>query len=445
MTAFTGRRQVGDLQPQHGSPVPARPHATERRYELDWLRVLIVLGLIPFHAIGIFTAAIDFYLGTTRTNPMLEIIASFFAAWPMPLLFLVAGAGAWFALGRRTPGHYSWERLSRLGIPFIFGTLVLIPIQVYFVLRAYPRLLDLKLVPVANPHVLDSYLQFYTEYLAGYGYFLTHFSSLREIVFWGHLWFIPRLLLYSLATLPLFLWLRSDSGRRLISRLGDLLARRGALILLSVPLGVILMLSAAFVRLDSSVIPVFGRDTAVLWEQLVFNLFFFLYGYIFYAEPRLLRAAARDSLVALLLGVIAFALLQIQVIGGTSSGSFTLGVAVIAFLRALSVWFLVVGILGISVRLLGFTNRALRYLNEAAYPLYVLHMPVLVILGLTVASWRIPLLLQLIIIVSGTLAVTLGLYELVIRRISVLRMLFGMKGGARSKFDPASSHANGAR
>lgn len=433
MTTSMEQRWLENPERRHGSAVPEGAHPTERRYELDWLRVLIVLGLIPFHAIGIFTAAIDAYLGTTRTNPVLEIIASFFAAWPMPLLFLVAGAGAWFALGRRTPSQYTWERLSRLAIPFVFGTLVLIPIQDYFVLRAYPQLLDLKLVPVANPHVLDSFFQFYPEYLAGYGYFLTHFSSLREIVFWGHLWFIPRLLLYSLAALPLFLWLCGDSGRRLVSRLGDLLVRRGALILLSVPLGITLMLNATFFRPGSALAQALGTDASTLWEQLVFNLLCFLYGYIFYAEPRLLRAAARDGLAALLLGVIGFALLRSSAIGGASSGGFTLGVAVVAFLRALTVWLWVAGILGMSVRLLSFTNRALRYLNQAAYPLYVLHMPVLVILGLSVVAWRMPMPVQLIIIVGGTLVVTLGLYELVVRRISALRLLFGMKGHEQGK------------
>lgn len=430
MTTSTGQRRLEPAAPEGA-------HSTERRYELDWLRVLIVLGLIPFHAIGLFTAAIDAYLGTSRTNPVLEIIASFFAAWPMPLLFLVAGAGAWFALGRRTPGQYTSERLSRLAIPFVFGTLVLIPIQVYVVLRAYPQLLDLKLVPVTNPHVLDSYLQFYPEYLAGYGYFLTHFSSLREIVFWGHLWFIPRLMLYSLAALPLFLWLRGDSGRRLVSRLGDLLARRGALILLSVPLGITLVLNAAIFRSGDTLTEVLGADASTLWEQLFFNLLCFLYGYIFYAEPRLLRAAARDSLVAVLLGAIGFALLRTSAIGGALSSEFTLGVAMAAFLRALTIWLWVVGTLGLGVRLLNFTNRGLGYLNEAAYPLYVLHMPVLVILGLSVAAWQIPMPIQLIIIVGTTVLVTLGLYELVIRRISVLGMLFGMKRYGQGKPPPA--------
>ena len=45
----------------------------------------------------------------------------------MPLLFLISGAGAWYALGARTPGRYVQERLTRLFLPSALATLVLIP------------------------------------------------------------------------------------------------------------------------------------------------------------------------------------------------------------------------------------------------------------------------------------------------------------------------------
>jgi hypothetical protein len=105
--------------------------ATGRRYELDWLRVMIVLGLIPFHVVGLFTATIDTYFVGGQTNPLIAIIGNFLGLWPMSLLFLIAGAGAWFALGAHTPRHYTRERTVRLFVPFLFATLVLIPTRFF--------------------------------------------------------------------------------------------------------------------------------------------------------------------------------------------------------------------------------------------------------------------------------------------------------------------------
>lgn len=88
---------------------------------------------------------------------------------------------------------------------------------------------------------------------------------------------------------------------------------------------------------------------------------------------------------------------------------------------------LVVGVLNIGVRWLTFGNRALDYLAEAAYPLYVLHMPVLILVGLSVVQSGLPNVIALPLIVLATLILTLGLYEFVIKRIGVLRLVFGLK------------------
>ena len=53
----------------------------------------------------------------------------------MAFFFLMAGATSWFSLRLRTAGRYIRERVQRLLIPFIVGTIVLTPIQAYFEAR----------------------------------------------------------------------------------------------------------------------------------------------------------------------------------------------------------------------------------------------------------------------------------------------------------------------
>lgn len=400
---------------------------TGRRYELDWLRVLIIIGLIPFHAIGLYAIAVETYITGGQANGLAELISNFFGLWPMSLLFLVAGAGTWFALGARSPRQYVRERLLRLFVPFLFATLVIIPIQVYAILHTYPQLLKLNIIPNIPLQGDESFFEFYLPYLGGYLYFLTHFSSMREIVFWGHLWFIPRLLLYALAALPPLLWLRTGPGRRFIARMSGLFIVPGSAMLLGVAIVLPRIASAAIYRLTISISGSANWDSYNLWSQLVVFLIFFLAGYLFYASPQMLRAVRRDGTVALGLGILLFAL-QLTPIGHLASVTeVTPGGILMTLLRSASEWLLVVGVLNVGLQFFAFSNNLLQYLNEAAYPLYVIHMPVLILVGLFVINWNIPRLAALVIIVVAGLALTLGSYEFMIKRIGVLRMLFGLK------------------
>lgn len=398
-----------------------------RCHELDWLRVLIIVGLIPFHAVGLFAATLDTYVAGTQTNPLNAAFVSFFGLWPMSLLFLVAGASAWFALGRRTTGQYTRERLSRLFVPFLFATLVIIPVQVYAVVSIYPQLLQLNLVPGMGLHGNESFAQFYLPYLAGYAYFITHFSSTLELIFWGHIWFVPRLLLVAVVALPLLLWLRGEHGRQFIALISQVFIWPGSIL----PLGMIIalprILAAGLYRHMLATSPTTSWDSYNLWAQLGVFMIYFLLGYLIYASPRLIEALRRDSSAALALGVVLFALFQTPIGHLASVTQATPGGILMTCLRAMCEWMLVVGVLSVGLRYFTASNALLEYLNEAAYPLYVLHMPVLIFVGLGVIQSGLPTMIALTIIVVATVTLTLGLYELVIKHLGMLRFLIGLK------------------
>ena len=69
--------------------------------------------------------------------------------------------------------------------------------------------------------------------------------------------------------------------------------------------------------------------------------------------------------------------------------------------------------------------------NEAVLPFYVLHQSILIYVGYFVVPWDIPALLKWLIIAPTALAIIIGLYEIV-RRVNVLRFLFGLKPLRRS-------------
>ena len=51
--------------------------------------------------------------------------------WRMPLIFLVSGAAIMLALGSRTPGAFTRDRVKRQLVPQAFGMIVLVPPQNY--------------------------------------------------------------------------------------------------------------------------------------------------------------------------------------------------------------------------------------------------------------------------------------------------------------------------
>ena len=104
--------------------------ALKRSYYVDWLRVLAVLVLFPFHAAQIFNEA-PFYVKDVSTSLGIMGLSDFIYQWHMPLFMFLAGIGSYYALRFRSGKEYLLERLKRLLVPLIFGTLVLIPLVTY--------------------------------------------------------------------------------------------------------------------------------------------------------------------------------------------------------------------------------------------------------------------------------------------------------------------------
>ena len=159
------------------------------RYEfLDWLRVLAIFLLLFFHT-GMLFVGWGWHITNAETIPALQLPMDLAHRLRMPLLFVIAGAGMWFALKRRTGKAFIAERTGRLLVPAIIGMLLIVPPQVF-------------LERVADGQWSGGYLDFiwqrvfqFEPYPAG------DFS-------WHHLWFIIYLYVYVLLLVPLLLWWR---------------------------------------------------------------------------------------------------------------------------------------------------------------------------------------------------------------------------------------------
>jgi hypothetical protein len=77
------------------------------RYEfLDWLRVLAILLLLFFHT-GMLFVGWGWHITNAETIPALELPMDLAHRLRMPLLFVIAGAGMWFGLQRRSGAAFA--------------------------------------------------------------------------------------------------------------------------------------------------------------------------------------------------------------------------------------------------------------------------------------------------------------------------------------------------
>lgn len=102
-----------------------------RKYYIDNLRSFIILLLIPYHAAMAWNIWGEPNYIFFEGNRLLSSIVVFLSPYFMPILFLAAGISTNYALRKRSMAQYVSERSKRLFIPFVFGTLLLMPPQTY--------------------------------------------------------------------------------------------------------------------------------------------------------------------------------------------------------------------------------------------------------------------------------------------------------------------------
>jgi glucan biosynthesis protein C len=377
-----------------------------RLHYLDWLRVLAILMVFLFHAVHPFDYG-DWQVKNVEQSEIISIILTLLGLWGMPFFFLVAGGGAWFALLRRTPRQYIRERFYRLLIPLIIGTILFSPLEMYMEWANHVQrgVWTVTFREYAlRPPPADNLLSIISPRWFGYGF---------------HLWFLGFLFSFALITLPLFLWLKKEQGQRVISWMATLSERRGGLLLLVIPLGLIYSL----------LWPPFPEEHD--WADFIFQMSFFALGFLLFSDPRFSQTIQKQWRLLLgvptaaVVGLVGMYLAELPVMEWGE----TPGIAqfyLIQFLRSAIALCYSLIMLYVGMRFLNFTNRWLRYGQEAALPFFVVHQPVIIAVAFYVVQWNLGISIKLPMVVLGSFGISVGLYE-VIRRVRLLRFVFGMK------------------
>jgi peptidoglycan/LPS O-acetylase OafA/YrhL len=399
-----------------------KPQAGRLHY-LDWLQALVILGIFLFHALHPFDTLADWMVKNGQTTAVLNLLGGFVYPWGMPLLFTLSGAASWFSLQGRTPGRYLVERVTRLGIPYFVGVILLSPIQ------AYIELLHKGSWPGGSFFVFlrsPEARAYWAERLAtGVGPRL-----LNRLGY--HLWFVGFLFVFSVIALPVLLWLSKGAGKRLVGWLAGLAERPGGLLVFAVPLVLVRWL------LQRNVL---GDDYD--WADFVYYMLFFLSGFILYADERFARAIRRDGRLHLLLSIPCTLYLFSSAAGVPvwewlgSPG--TPGFYLSWILWGINSWCWTTVVFRMGMRRLNYTNKWLCYARQASYPFFFLHQPAILLVAFYVVRWPVPLPIKLLAVVAGSFVLSLAVYELLVRCLNPVQFLFGMGLKRKARAAPPQS------
>jgi len=378
---------------------------TTRRFDLDWLRVL-VFGLLIFYHIGmVYVADWGFHYKSEYQAQWLKSLMIWVNQWRLPLLFLISGIAMRFLLNKVELWRFVGLRTLRLWLPLLFGIWVIVPPQLYVEMTMKGDLPDI------------SYWAFYRAFFdLSHPYFESYQSGIFPHVDVNHLWYIRELWYFSMYLLLIYLPLKLTG---VFGYLVKLLAKLNIGLLLLVPI-----LSMSLLSLT-----VFPDDSEGLRKSVGFS--FLCWGFVIGCEPRFWMLVKRWRTLLLLLAISSFAVLIVYYylvfsVRGEATDSW-LRLAEVLLVNV-NRWLWIVMILGYASHYLNHNHKWLKYLNQAVYPYYILHQSIIVVSAFYLASFNLgPVFEPLLVIVFTVGGCVLG-FE-VIRRFAPLRLLFGLKIG----------------
>lgn len=380
--------------------------AVNRRYDLDWLRV-IAFGILIFFHVGMFFNHWEWHIKNDDLTRVVEWPMRFTSQWRMSLLFMISGAGVYFALGNRSAGAFLKDRLVRILIPLLFGMFVIVPPQIFF-----------ERVTQGETYGYPAFFRTVFQFVP---YPQGSFS-------WHHLWYLAYIFFYSLLGLPLLLLVRKAEG--FTAWLSRLFSSPFILILLPViwHVGGSILLADKFPTTHNLI-----RD----WNEHFHDFTLFLTGFVLCTQKGFwdtLKKFRRLNLfiwAALTTVLYAFYWTRDLDLNGYD-------LLLYSVVKTVNAWCILLSFFGYGYKYLQFTNGFLRYANEAVYPFYILHQTVIICLAYPLIHSPWPWIAKFVYLCIATFTICFGTYHFLIRRFSVLRIAFGMKPRKAYQSEPVA-------
>lgn len=387
----------------------ARPQVSLPRYHsLDRLRAsMMMLGVVRHAAVSyVPTVFFEWPYRDPQADMLAYWVVVFIRVFHLPVFFAIAGFFAAYLVETRGTRGFLLHRWSRFGVPFLVAWPVL-AVTMFFIVPFAARFSSVPpnaaytLAELASPRALEHLFM--------------------------HLWFLYHLIILCVvasALRPLAAWI--PAGVRV--RAMDLFERwlhRGGIVVLVVAAGFILY------RMESWTIDYYAGPFPPVRLLALYGLFF-AFGWFLFRRCGTLEGFRRPAWVLLAAGTVCFLAFRhhldigcILVSDRTCSGSGREHHLWAVVFLALSMWFMTYGLIGVFLRYMDGPSRRWRYMADASYWIYIVHVPFVMLLPLALASVPLPGVLKLTLVSVMATGLILVTYHYFVRATFIGKQLNG--------------------
>ncbi len=298
-----------------------------RKHYIDNLRWIILLILIPYHTAQAWNTWGEPNYIYFEGNRFISSIIVFFSPYFMPLLFVLAGVSTKFALQKRTNKEYLVERVKRLFVPLVFGTIVLMPIMTYLADRFNYSY---------SGGFVEHYAIFFTKYTdligADGGFSL------------GQFWFLLYLLIVSVIAVGVI-----TLSKRIVLK-SEITIPFWIVCLLGLPLSLL-----------SELLSIGGKS-------LVEYMYLFMLGYYAFTDEKIIDKAEKNCWLLFGIGLVATILNTYLFIWADKEV-----VLINTVTKYVSEWIMIIALIGLAKKYLNFTGNVSSYMNKRSFLFYIYH------------------------------------------------------------------------
>lgn len=298
-----------------------------RRYYIDNLKWIILLILIPYHTAMAWNVWGEPNYVYFEGNRLISSVVAFFSPYFMPLLFVLAGMGAKYSLQKRTSREYLIERVKRLFIPFLFGTIVLMPIMSY---------------------IGDKFNYSYEGgFLQHYAVFFSRFTDLTGAdggFSVGQFWFLLYLLIISVVGTAMITFFK-----KLLSKLKR-----------SIPLWMFFSLGLP--------LPLLSELISVGGKSLAEYMYLFMIGYFLSVDDNIINKAEKKGWLLFGVGMAATILNVYLFIWADVKCGLLNDIS-----KYISEWVMIIALIGLAKRYLNFNGKVTNYMKSRSFLFYIYH------------------------------------------------------------------------
>ncbi|OZY83735.1 hypothetical protein CBP51_20310 [Cellvibrio mixtus] len=380
---------------------------------LDAARAFALLLGIVFHAsISFLPVFIGWAVMDISTSPLVSVFMMISHSFRLELFFLLAGFFSHMKYHREGIARFLQSRTIQIVIPLIVS---------WFLLRSL-----LISGWIMGTESMRGEVHILPAVTAG---FATLCDLPENFLVGTHLWFLYYLLLVSLGlVLMRSLVCMHNTTKKELTQLTDTLIRwlcrsPFAIVVLAIPTATCLwfMNNWGMDTPDKTLIP--HIPVSFIYGG------FFLFGWLLHRQMPLIEHFTRLTWGK-------FALCSSAIIATYLLASFEMKLAHphyqllksgFVFSYAIMMWSLVSLTIGLFRHTLDRPNNAIRYIADSSYWLYLIHLPIVIWLQITFAELPLHWSIKLITICAITIAISLMLYDLLVRSTFVGAMLNGKR------------------